>query len=402
MDYQRTVLNSEYQKIDLEQIGLTFEFKDTNADQLVEMYSFLCREIIGKLSEQFILSVDEERDMKPLPRRSFLKNDRPVSSYRDGSCIASAVIRTPEYRKFKSYAGVVRNYTKKHQEEMSREFFDEWEHPACRMNLQHFTTPAELLDNTRKIMMIDGEKVIKNPILYDMSLSFYFYSHYDDHSQKIFFGDFHIVFSGYMLNFEYNEIGQYLKKLFSKAAGILPVITGNIFLEPSDPMKNYPLEDFFKQKHHQVTEDEWELLGQEIYERQNSLKRIEWMNYIPAFWKDRLDKNLWTDSRYIVKEEKNVISVQINKPVQDVTIVDRLELRKYLNDVMLKGSSLWIDIKDCSVVRGSMEIIPIFPEEIHVVGNGEEYSLLFLSDNDPKYMQNYEDVLPEEKYKLID
>ena len=123
------------------------------------------------------------------------------------------------------------------------------------------------------------------------------------------------------------------------------------------------------------------------YENLKCLKSIEWLNYLPIELFNNIDCNIENEEliNCITMKDKGVF-IKMNKDIKTVSINDKFLLRKYLNNILVKGYCKMF--KDS--IRYFWEEIPIYLDEIFPIEDEfeDEYEIVFISDANLKYVPN--------------
>ena len=101
-----------------------------------------------------------------------------------------------------------------------------------------------------------------------------------------------------------------------------------------------------------------------------------------------VDENIIKDDLFsIALCEHRGSFIRINRDIKEVTIGNKLKLRRYTNNILVKGFRRM----PYHLLRWLFEEIPVYFNEIVVVKepNDIDYELLFVSDGDLKYLFDY-------------
>lgn len=185
--------------------------------------------------------------------------------------------------------------------------------------------------------------------------------------------------SGYVLNYNYEAMIEYLISVFDKISEISKSIVGSIYTYPGELGEISYIEHI--RDGLEINYGDW------MYE-QLLLYGIEWGSYIPDIYLEKIDPKVFTLEEYKTIKMKNGAMLCMNKPIEKVSSQDMRKLRTYLNNILAKGfeECPW----DSFLINN--EKTPISMDEIQIIRNkwGEK-TVIFCSDGDFERYRKYFD-----------
>ena len=329
MDYKKSGVFSESQKIDCRNLCLYLNFKNEKLDDICKFMKLIEGDLVEKFEDDFVFDMEfdeEEVTAKVLHKKFANVSDninRRINLLYDGILKSDQISSRFDYRNFIS----------------NRMFMDEWVLKSLELDFDLEDTES-IKDYILRNIESDKVDYLGEPTPQDIGLNFsceYLEKNEEEDDDFGYFGSLSFNISGYILDYDFEYFTNYLKDFVKKSGEILKSLCANIFISE----KNFKTEYFnlFEMEfiEHEDIEDE------EIYEdyinhhRYGFLSGIEGINYIPNDLFEEIDKTLLEDEVFNVEAMENGVFVNVNKPLDEVNIQDKYRVREVLDDILIKG-----------------------------------------------------------------
>ena len=360
MEYRKSGIFSESQKIDCRNLCLYFNFKNEKLDNICEQLKLIEKYLISKFEDDFVFDMEfEEEEITTKALHKKFTNildiaNRRINLLYDGILKTDQISSRFEYRNFVS----------------KRVFMDEWvlEEPELEYDLKNIDSiKSYIFDNIDKNKM----NYTAEPTPQDIGLNFnceYIEKNEEDDEDFGYFGSLSFNISGYILDYDFKYFTNYLKDFVAESGKVLKSLCANIFI--SD--KNFKTEYFnlFEMEpiEHCDIEDCEDYVN---HHRHGFLSGIEGINYIPNNLFVELDRYLLEDEFFSVKACENGVFVNVNKNLDQVDIHDKYRIREVLDHVLIKGYS------DHDLIH-FMEFlgkVPLYIDEVFLIESLEDEDL---------------------------
>lgn len=323
MEYKKSGVFSESQKIDCRNLCLYLNFKNEKLDAILKFMKLIEVDLVEKFEEDFVFDMEfdeEEITAKALHKKFTNISDnasRRISLLYDGILKSDKISSRFDYRNLIS----------------SRMFMDKWvmEDLKLDFNLEDIESIKDYI-----LRNIDAENVdyLGEPAPQDIGLSFS--CDYIEKDQEVdddfgYFGSLSFNISGCILGYDFEYFTNYLKDFVKKAGELLKSLCANVFI--SDKTLNT---DYFNLFEMELIENDGEE-PQVNHHRYGFLSGIEGINYIPRDLFEEIDKSQLEDEVFEVKPLENGAFINVNKPLDEVNIHDKYRVREVLDDILIKG-----------------------------------------------------------------
>lgn len=368
MDYRST---AEMQNIDCRRLGLQFEFYDLDDSQVLALY------------REFILVIEEILDNQcvckhtvnncSVPKNQLTQGIRDVLSHKGyATYILEAYVQSPvvfsiksmrEYAKMRAYALNGNGF----QNLMSTDFSQYWN----SLFPQKPDDPMEIKAGILQIFQEKGKHFIGTYPTYDIQACF---TAIPDECNTSFHGYADLEISVFCLNDHVLTVSECLSRVAIHLFLQYKNISTQVFLQPcSDSYKRY-----FRRS--RIPDDSQLQNGchPRLWQEAHYLAGCEWMNIVSPRTSVHLANAIKPlDTKMIIQElGGGGLVVQSSKTILEYDVDDALKMKKYLYPALRPGYSsvplrlLFGPEKDiyCLHPRSQWEIVPIFDEEVKVVG----------------------------------
>ena len=323
MEYKKSGVFSENQKIDCRNLCLYLNFKNEKLDAILKFMKLIEVDLVEKFEEDFIF--DMEFDEEEITAKALHKKFTNVSdnASRRISLLYDGILKSDKISSRFDYRNLISN----------RMFMDEWvmEAPTLGFDLEDTESIKDYI-----LRNIDSDEVdyLGEPAPQDIGLNFN--CDYIKKDQEIdddfgYFGALSFNISGCILGYDFEYFTNYLKDFVKKAGGILKSLCANIFISDKT-LKT----DYFNLFEMELIEHDGEE-PQVNHHRYGFLSGIEGINYIPRDLFEEIDKSQLEDEVFEVKPLENGAFINVNKPLDEVNIHDKYRVREVLDDILIKG-----------------------------------------------------------------
>lgn len=395
--YKATYLvETEEDQRDIRRIILNFEFKEKSFETVKTLHSLIYKSLFENFYDNFIICAlfdDKETSVLKKIEKHFNKFENCLKKEFNYRINYAGYLKT---NNCKTYWDIKKEFKKDtvsfFDSDYSREEYD------SLISSYNFHTKENAKQNTFEILNLQNKKYFDYEYE-DINFSyevFYMEKDYNSDKEECYFGNLQWSICGYTCENNYDEVVKYLEDFFKQVIDLVDFTIGtigyNFFLEPKIlPFNAYFIENvIFENWLDQLDNLETYLprySSSYPYENLKCLKSIEWLNYLPIELFNNIDCNIENEEliNCITMKDKGVF-IKMNKDIKTVSINDKFLLRKYLNNILVKGYCKMF--KDS--IRYFWEEVPIYLDEIFPIKDEfeDEYEIVFISDANLKYVPN--------------
>lgn len=380
------------ERYDIRNIQIHLEFKEATKDQVMVLGELVYNTFFENFNENFIIaSTINNKDVNIFKK---VKNHFDKVKYVEKKsfefeCYYSGFLKTEDCKIYRDIDKKLENSIFLEPED-SRE-----EHKLC-IDSYDFTTEESSKNSAFEILNLKNKKYTQNNGGADIMLQYqvlYMKKDYNLNQEEGYFGTIQWNIGGYTCGEDYNDIVKYLEEFFKKVVNTIDFVTGNICFTPENlilPFYEYfEKNNFTENKLKQLNKYDYidKLYCKSLYKYEDieCLKSVEWLNYLPYKVFQKVDKNIMEDDLILIDTYKDKGTfIKIDKDIKQVSIDDKLKLRKYINAILIKGYQQMPH----DSLRWFWEEVPIYFNEIIPIKEPyiNEYEIIFVSDGDLKYL----------------
>ena len=356
MEYKKSSIFSDKQKIDNRNLCLYLNFKNEKNENILNLLKLIEKDLIEKFEDDFIF--DMEFNEEPITNK-YLHNkfnnigdnlNKKINLLYDAILKSESISTKFEYKDLIS----------------KRIFMEDWDMSEIEFefDLNDIDSIKDYIINNMKNTEVD---YLSEPTPQDIGLNFNCeYIERDENTENDdfgFYGSLSFNISGYILDYDFDYFIDYLKDFVKKCGQILKSLCANIFISE----KNFKTE-YFNLFEMELIENK-DIEDKDIYDeyinhhRYGLLCGIEGINYISKDLFSQIDKDKLKNYPIKVEIHENGVFVNIDKSLEDIDIDDKYEVREVLDNILIKGYC------DHDVIQ-FMEFlgkVPIYEEEILIV-----------------------------------
>lgn len=333
MNYKKSSIFSEKQKIDCRNLCLYFNFTNEKADNVLKLLKLIEVELIEKFEDEFVF--DMQFDEESITPKSLHKKFNNVGDNltRKISLLYDAILKTEQIEKRSDYRNLI----------TSKMFMDEWvlEEPHFEYDLNNINSIKNYI-----ISNINNENInyFGEPTPQDIGLNFnceYITKqegkNEENSSDLGYYGSLSFNISGYILDYEFDYFINYLKDFVKKSSEVIKSLCANIFIsEKKFKTEYFNLFEMEFIEHKDINDN---VINKDYinHNRYGFLSGVEGINFISNDLFSKINKDLLKDEFFEVETDKNGLFINVNKNLDMVDIHDKYKMRDLLDPVLIKG-----------------------------------------------------------------
>ena len=355
MEYKKSSVFSDKQKIDNRNLCLYLNFKNEKNEAILNLLKLIEKDLIEKFEDDFIF--DMELNEEPITNKSLHNKFNNIGDNLNKkiNLLYDAILKCESISTKFDYKELI----------AKRMFMEDWEmsEPEFEFDLNDIDSIKDYIINNMKNTDVN---YLSEPTPQDIGLNFNCeYIKRDENKEDDFgfYGFLSFNISGYILDYKFDYFIDYLKEFVKKCGQTLKSLCANIFISE----KNFKTE-YFNLFEMELIENK-DIEDEEIYDdyinhhRYGLLCGIEGINYISKDLFSKLDKNKFENESIKVEIQENGAFVNIDKALEDIDINDKYKIREVLDNILIKG---YCD-HDLIQFMEFLGKVPIYEDEILLV-----------------------------------
>lgn len=355
MEYKKSSVFSDKQKIDNRNLCLYLNFKNEKNEAILNLLKLIEKDLIEKFEDDFVF--DMELNEEPITNKSLHNKFNNIGDNLNKkiNLLYDAILKCKSISTKFDYKELI----------AKRMFMEDWDmsEPEFEFDLNDIDSIKNYIINNMKNTDVN---YLSEPTPQDIGLNFNCeYIKRDENKEDDFgfYGFLSFNISGYILDYKFDYFIDYLKEFVKKCGQTLKSLCANIFISE----KNFKTE-YFNLFEMELIENK-DIEDEEIYDdyinhhRYGLLCGIEGINYISKDLFSKLDENKLENESIKVEIQENGAFVNIDKALEDIDIDDKYKIREVLDNILIKG---YCD-HDLIQFMEFLGKVPIYEDEILLV-----------------------------------